>query len=144
MAAKPTLGVPLSIADQRVVTAYLVAITPVLQDSMEIKREIAEAGERTRVALATAHEAPAGGTSIEPAREASAKSMETYDPKEAAEVFDDLCTQCHDVDDVEDDPPESREDARDVIRRMIEHGLEAEADELETVEEYLVRTYVDG
>ena len=67
----------------------------------------------------------------------------TYDEMEAKVLFEDKCSQCHPITDVEDYPPETKEDTTDVINRMIEHGLYLEAEEIELITRYVNENYVE-
>ncbi len=60
----------------------------------------------------------------------------------ARRTFEETCTQCHSTRNVERKPPASVDEARALVARMVENGLEAEQDELEQVVFFLVQTYV--
>lgn len=62
---------------------------------------------------------------------------------EAKATFESKCSLCHEVDDVHAAPPRSRDEARKLIRRMVDHGLSASDRELRLIEEHLVRTFVE-
>jgi len=147
MAEKPALFRPLAEREMWHVTAYLVAITPDLQRSIkrvrdaEEKREEAiaetaaeetEEGETT--GAETGEEAPAADRQPP---EAGAKPPEAgakpptprprprrpaINPDKARAVYEEVCSQCHELSDVDGKPPSSRRAADRLVRRMIEEN----------------------
>lgn len=133
MASKPNLGPPLTFEAQQQVTAYLVAITPELQDSMQLKRKRRLAQRKVQAGIEKSEVEPDAGPSTPPP---------VVDMSKAKEVYEDLCSQCHELSDVDDDPPTTAAETKELIRRMIENDLEAEPEELELIEAYLNATFV--
>ncbi len=142
MAAKPALGQTLAELDQQQVTAYLVAITPELQESAKALRKATEARRQTHEALADAKQPGA-----EMGREEGDAGTEPEPPAPrpgAAELaFQSSCSLCHDLSEVDDVPPGSKEDVDELLARMVDNGLEAEVDDLDLIKAYLIRTYVE-
>ena len=132
MAIKPMIGEPIHQEEEWTVSAYLIAITPDIQVSAREQRQ-----ERMRV---------------DEAREAvqiATVAMETetvavaYNEAEAKALFEDKCSQCHPVTDVEDYPPRSEEETTEVIARMIETGLYLEEEEIEIITRYINENYLE-
>ena len=57
------------------------------------------------------------------------------------EALQRLCTQCHGLENVQNAPPQSAGDARALVLRMVDNGLQATQSELEAVMAYLTATY---
>jgi cytochrome c5 len=133
MGEKPTLGDELTLAEQHQVSAFLIAITPDLQKSAKAKREDQAAENQARTALA-ASEMPGAGDGD--------GGMPAVDPVKATETYEKLCSQCHELSDVTDEPPEDADEVDAVVARMVDNGLEASADDLGLVKWYLTETFV--
>jgi len=130
MMAKPILGEPITQEDQWTVSAYLIAITPDIQSSAKVKRRRDLELKQTREALAVAANAK---------RTAPAQA---YDAASAKELFESLCTQCHDLDEVDGAPPQTEADIQPLISRMVENGLEIEEQEIDVIMQYLKERYL--
>lgn len=145
MRAKPTLGPTIDEAEGQAVTAYLVAITPALQQSAKAQRVGASAKDETRKALEKMtgeDEPPAGGEPGAGAEPTGEPPPAAVDLAKAKEVYEEECSLCHDLSDVDDAPPKTLEEVDEVIARMVENGLEVEASDLELIKAHLVATFV--
>lgn len=123
---------PISIEEQWHVTAYLIAISPDLQNSLRQKRE------QDRMFM----QAKMRAEMIAP--DTKTKSVVTpmmFDFTEAKEIFETTCSGCHTLKNVERRPPRSESDARTLVAKMIDEGLEASSADLETIIFYLTKTY---
>ena len=69
--------------------------------------------------------------------------MEAYDEVEAKVLFEDKCSQCHPITDVEDYPPRSAEETTEVVARMIEQGLYLEEEEIALITRYINENYLE-
>ena len=122
---------PIDTEDQWDVTAYLIAISPTLQASAAEKRaqenEAKEAQEEILSAVAEAEQ---------PTHEAIA-----FDPDEARTVFERTCDLCHDFTRVEESPPSTSTEVRELIVRMVDNGLEAAKEDLEKIIFHLEQIY---
>ncbi|MGI6420002.1 MAG: FAD-dependent oxidoreductase [Thermoguttaceae bacterium] len=127
MADRTTLLDPLDEEKQWQVTAYLVALSPQLQQSAQQMRRQEERRAETKQAAATM----AGG-GVEPA---------AYDAAEAKRLFETRCSECHKLTLVESNPPDSADAARGLVVRMVDEGLTASEDELALIVRYLTETY---
>jgi len=127
MADRTTLTSPLDEDSQWQVTAYLIALSPDLQRSTRQLRDEQERRSRSMQAA----EAVAG-TEVQPA---------TYDAAQAERLFEAKCSQCHKTKMVTTLPPGSEDEARKLVAKMVEEGLEANERELSTIVRYLTETY---
>jgi mono/diheme cytochrome c family protein len=129
MAAMTTEEHPLTETDQWHVTAYLIALSPRLQQSRQTEREASLEAERSKEALETAATATPEPTD--------------YEPERAEALFETKCSQCHSLELVEEVELTSTEDARALVARMVELGAEGTAEEFRQIIEYLDRNYVE-
>jgi len=134
MAEKPSLGPQLSPAEVVSTTAYLVAITPDLQNSAAKKRQ----EEKDRKAAMVAAKSVA--TAPPPAADAPPK---TFDATKAKELYDEVCSQCHGLEDVDDAPPTSAKETDELIERMVENGLEESKEDLTLIRGHMLKTFVE-
>jgi mono/diheme cytochrome c family protein len=156
MAEKPALFAPINDKEVYFVSAYLVAITPDLQRSKKKQREQEE--ERLE-AIADAEESmtpapPPSAEPVTPAPEptptptpvpppvAKQPAPPPPDPKVAKATFARVCSQCHELSDVDDAPPKSEAAVGKLLARMIENGMTAKQGELRVVKYYLLNHYV--
>jgi mono/diheme cytochrome c family protein len=127
MADRTTMLNPIEDEEQWQVTAYLIALSPQLQRSARQLRDEEDRRDQSKQAaeaVATEQAEPS-----------------TYDAAAAKQLFEDKCSQCHETDLVAQSPPGSEEEARDLVARMVEEGLEATEDELTQIVRYLTETY---
>lgn len=135
MAIKPVIGEPISEQEEWSVSAYLIAITPDIKNAVKQQRE---EQMRTEVAKDAAVKA---SVAME-VEQATPSPVDTYNAAEVKVLFEDKCSQCHPITDVEDYPPVSKEDTTDVINRMIEYGLYLGEEEIELITRYVNENYV--
>lgn len=109
------------------VTAYLVALSPQLQQSAQRIRDQQASREETKQAAATMT-----GKRDEPS---------VYDAAQAKRLFEAKCSECHKTTLVEKKPPNSEAAARALVARMVEEGLTAKEDELGLIARHLTDTY---
>ena len=111
------------------VSAYLIAISPNLQASTAEKRQ-------------QQNEAVSSQDSLR----AAILSLDTgtldLDLNEARLVFENQCDLCHEFFRVEDIPPITSNDVRDLVLRMVDNGLDAGQGDLERIIFYLDVTYI--
>lgn len=127
MAERTTMLNPLADEPQWQVTAYLIALSPQLQQSAQRLRGEQDRRQQSR---------EAAEAMVEHAAEGAA-----YDAAAAAELFAARCAQCHGLDEVQAAPPESEQAAREMVARMVDEGLEATEQELSQLVRYLTETY---
>jgi cytochrome c5 len=132
MAVKPTFGAAMTERELWTVSAYLVAITRDIQRSVKVRKQAAAEHLETRDALrglVAAEGATAGAEAVDPAR--------------AQEAFETLCTQCHELSDVEAEQPSTSDGIDQLFQRMIdENGMEATEEELRLVKWYMEERFV--
>jgi rubredoxin/mono/diheme cytochrome c family protein len=119
MADRTTMLNSLDEQEQWQVTAYLVALSPQLQQSAQKLREAQQRRDQAEQAVADMAEADA------------------YDASSARQLFESKCSQCHPTALVGESPPGSEDEARELVARMVEEGLEASEQELATIVRYL-------
>ena len=141
MAEKPNLGPKIEERDVHTVTAYLVAISPDLQESVSIKRQ------HLREREAAAAKAVASTAAPEPAAEDAPKGSDepvaaVMSESEVKELFESRCTECHELTDVEDHGGDDKEGWAEVVRQMIEdEEAELTPEETTLIVDYLVKHY---
>jgi hypothetical protein len=128
MADRSTLFNPIEEEEQWQVTSYLIAISPQLQQSTGLRRQQDRSNERSRRAVTAAMQAD---------------SAAPYDIELAKQLFETKCSQCHGLDTVDEFSPASAAEARDLISRMVDEGLEGSEQELALINRYLVNRYVE-
>lgn len=136
MAEKPNLGPPLSLADIPRVTAYLVAISPDLQNSLQLKRKQArERAEREKRLDAAMKNTVAAS---EEQRTAGAHAPSPLDKTKAKPVFEEQCSQCHELSDVDGHGGDSLTGWTKIVRQMIEEeGAELTEEQATMIIHYL-------
>jgi mono/diheme cytochrome c family protein len=132
MAQRPIFGEPIQPSEQWAVASYLIAISPDLQSTAKRRRGEEERAIKTRSALNTA------------ITEDNMADSPTIDPDAAREMFEAMCSQCHELSEVAAYPLGSGQDVRDLLERMVENGLEATEEEMKEISWYLTQTFVVG
>ena len=64
------------------------------------------------------------------------------DPAAARRVFQAACAKCHELSDVDKEPPSSNRQVSALIRRMVDNGMEESRKDLELIRWHLIETYV--
>jgi cytochrome c5 len=121
---------PISETEQWHVAAYLVAISPDLQKALQLKRQ----QELTQISPDVIKKPPVR-------IKAGAAPSAPFDLAGTKAVFESTCNGCHSLASVENSPPESEAEARALVARMVENGLNAERGRLEQIVFYLAKTY---
>jgi mono/diheme cytochrome c family protein len=133
MAIKPVIGEPIFPEEEWSVSAYLIAITPDIKTAVKQQRaeqmRTDEAKAAVQIAASIMEEEPT--------------TADSYDEVEAKELFEDKCSQCHSLGDVEDYPPRSKEETTEIISRMIDIGLFLEEKEIELITRYINENYLE-
>lgn len=126
----PFSSEPLTDEEAPFVTAYLIAITPDIQASRKSKakqeRQQAEVQEKTMEAMA---KIAAADTGVE------------VDEAKAKEILQNRCTDCHELDEVENYGGGDLAAWNEMIARMIDEGAEVPEDEGAVLAAYLAKTY---
>ena len=123
---------PISDDEQWEVTAYLVAISPTLQQTLQQKRKLDDTNAMAQLAAMTST-----AKLMDEEMSLSASELE-----QARGTFETLCSQCHPAEQVEWLPPASKEQAIELVQRMVRNGLVASDQELAAVIAYINATYV--
>jgi len=161
MADKPALFAPINDTEVLHVSAYLIAITPDLQKSKKKQREqederleaMADLNVEAEPAMMSMPDGTTPAAATPPAAvmppppaaaPPAAKKPEPPppDPKVAQATFARVCSQCHELTDVDDAPPKSEAGCGKLIARMIGNGMTARQGDLRVVKFYLLNHYV--
>ncbi|HUS64798.1 MAG TPA: hypothetical protein VMZ28_09670 [Kofleriaceae bacterium] len=139
MAEKPNVGPQIDPLEVQEVAAYLVAITPELQASAKAKRADEQGREEALVAVKEieAEAAPAPAPTPTP----SPRAKKPVDLVAAKKAYETECAKCHELEDVDKEPPRSTRQVDAVIERMVENGMEVGRKELVLIRAYLLETY---
>ena len=129
MANRSTILNPITEEDQWFVTAYLIAVSPTLQETLKQRRRM------EAISIKSAE-------NMESIVKLSGEEEYEYDPATAKELFEQKCSQCHSHNQVEQSPPATRMDVIALVQRMVGNGLTASELELNLIIQYLARTYV--
>ena len=131
MAIKPAFTAPISDQEQWQASAYLIAISRELQRSARERRQ-------EDLDKQVAQQAAAAAQSTDPSAPPAA-----IDEKLAQAAFERVCSQCHELSDVDKAPPRTADEVAAVIKRMIdENDMQAEKAELQLIEFHMNRQYV--
>jgi mono/diheme cytochrome c family protein len=140
MASKPSFSDPLEDRELHVVTAYLIAISSDLQRSVKERRKeeakrkdaVADIKQDIKGVVATNDDSGTG-------------DLPPFDDAVATKTFETLCSQCHDLADIDAKPPKTSEDVKNVIIRMLsDNGMEATKEQLDLVYLHMVKKYAGG
>jgi len=130
MANRSTILNPITQEDQWYVTAYLIAVSPTLQETLMQRRQAAMTAVDSQKSMMSAMK-----MADDPVEDAN------YDTEKARGVFEKTCSQCHAFTQVENAPPASKADATALVQRMVGNGLVADDKDLNTIIRYLTDTY---
>jgi len=129
MANRSTILNPITEDDKWFVTAYLIAVSPTLQETLKQRRRMEQAAIESQENMRSA------------VKLTGAEDSE-YDFAKAKNLFEQKCSQCHGPEQITQRPPETELEAIALVQRMVGNGLTASESELNTIIQYLVATYV--
>jgi len=129
MANRSTILNPITEDDQWFVTAYLVAVSPTLQETLKQRRKMEVTAVESQ-------------NSMNSALRIFEENDSVYDQTTAKTLFEKTCSQCHSHTQVELSPPATKMEAIALVRRMVGNGLAASDLELSTIIRYLTTSYV--
>jgi cytochrome c553 len=133
MANRSTILNPITQEDQWYVTAYLIAVSPTLQETLRQRRKVEMASVESQKSMVSATKMVA-----------DAERDSQYDTNEARTIFEKTCSQCHSFTQVENEPPANKDAAIALVQRMVRNGLAASEEDLNTVIRYLTETYASA
>jgi cytochrome c5 len=142
MAEKPALFRPMSEREMYDVTAYLIAITPDLQKASKQRhrKEVAQEDAMTEAMPAEVPTVTPVGVAVPPQPNVVAP---VEDLAVAKKTYEEVCSQCHDLSDVDKAPPKTTSESREMIQRMIkENDAELTAEQITLVAAWLDAHYV--
>ena len=128
MANRSTILNPITEKDQWFVTAYLIAVSPTLQETLKQRRKMEAITIKTAENMVSV---------VKPGEADDSK----YDPVTAKALFEQKCSQCHNFDQVTASPPGTKLEVIALVQRMVGNGLTASESELNTIIQYLSKTY---
>ncbi len=123
---------PISAREKDEVTAYLIAISPTLQQSVMQQRDVMMASTDANKKLSELENK--GGLE---------GADDSFNPAAAEELFETTCSQCHAIQLVDLRAPQSRDEVDQLLTRMQANGLQVDGLTRDTISEYLIQTYVD-
>lgn len=130
MLEKPAVfGEALRAEDVPWVTGYLVAITPDIQESVKLRTRDEQARQATREQTAQAVHA------------GDLKDVPELDDAAAQALLQRRCTECHELDEVENHGGSDLAGWRSMIAAMVEEGAEITPEESAQLAVYLAKTY---
>ena len=144
MAIKPMIGEPIHEEEEWSVSAYLIAITPDIQTSVRQQRQAQMRADEAKAAAQIVTFVMEAEMEAEVEPETDPTAVDTYDEGEAKALFEDKCSQCHPLTDVEDYPPRSEEETTEMVARMVDNGLYLEGAEIELITRYINENYLDS
>jgi len=126
MAIKPAFTAPISELEQWQASAYLIAISRELQRSARERRQAGLDKQSAQQAQTADPAAPAA----------------PIDEAQALATFERVCSQCHELADIEKNPPHTADEVAAVIKRMItDNDMQAEKTELQQIEWYMTKKF---
>ena len=128
MANRSTILNPITEDDQWFVTAYLIAVSPTLQQTLKERRKMEIRAIESQ-------------TSMQSAMNLGEIEDTDYEHAAAEKLFKQKCSQCHDHTQVEQAPPATKADVLALVQRMVGNGLAASEAELGAIIRYLTVTY---
>ncbi|HWM88743.1 MAG TPA: hypothetical protein VNO33_22990 [Kofleriaceae bacterium] len=88
---------------------------------------------------------PVTGEAIEPEVAAKPRPRRSpSDPQAASKAYEEICSKCHGLGDIDAAPPRSTAQVRSLMKRMIENGMEASRKDLELIRYHLIKTFVEA
>jgi mono/diheme cytochrome c family protein len=130
MVHKPGFSEPISEFESFTVTAYLIAISGDIQRSAKAQRR--QAIERQQSMAEVNKDAAAVKAGEAPA----------FDEARAAKTYEAVCSQCHELAEVDAKPPRTADEVRTLIQRMVaENDLQATQEELDLVYLHMVKKF---
>jgi len=130
MANRSTILNPITEKDQWYVTAYLIAVSPTLQETLKQRRKM------EAIAIKSAE------NMVSVVKPGEADDLK-FDPVAAKVLFEQKCSQCHNFDQVTASPPGTKLEVIALVQRMVGNGLTASESELNTIIQYLNKTYTE-
>jgi mono/diheme cytochrome c family protein len=133
MAGRAALIDPMSETQQHSVTAYLVAISPQLQESRHQQQEQQSKRSASSAAVKSVT-TEAGATDS-----AAPSDTPAFDADASRIVFETKCSQCHEATEVDNYAFNTKEDVNKLVQRMVDEGLEASEEEFSQIIKHLAK-----
>lgn len=137
MVIKPSFNEPISEFEGWQVTGYLIAISRDLQRSLKERRAQEEQREQADAVLAAPPPGTAPAVATEPA------PTPQIDADAARKTYESVCSQCHELSEVEKAPPTSEAEVIEVIRRMVDDNeMKATPEQVTQIEWHMIKVFV--
>ncbi|MCY1010690.1 hypothetical protein OV079_35020 [Nannocystis pusilla] len=137
MVIKPSFNEPISEFEGWQVTGYLIAISRDLQRSLKERRAQEEQREQADAVLAAPPPGAAPAVATEPA------PAQQIDAAAARKTYESVCSQCHELSEVEKAPPTSEAEVIEVIRRMVDDNeMKATPEQITHIEWHMIKVFV--
>ena len=134
MLIKPTFTDPITEDEGLKVSAYLIAISRDLQKSLKERRQEELAKQKAEEALAVA---------AARAADTAAAAPKVIEEAKAQRAYETVCSQCHELADIEKSPPASEPEVTELLKRMIEDNeMKATEEQLDLIEWYMIKKFV--
>jgi mono/diheme cytochrome c family protein len=134
MVIKPAFTAPITEHEGWQATAYLIAITRDLQKSLKERRQEEVAKQKTEEAVAAA---------AEKAADTAAPAPKPIDENAAKQAYENVCSQCHELADIEKHPPSSELEVTEVVKRMVEDNeMKATEEQIDLIEWFMIKKFV--
>ena len=138
MAKRGTIVTSFTEEEQWKITAYLIAITPTLQNSVREARALQGASAESVASMKTVSKMVEDEMK---SMDASAPAMvfEDFDVAAAQVIFENTCSQCHSIDLPLQKEFASADEVSALVTRMVSNGLVASESELEQIVRFLIQ-----
>jgi mono/diheme cytochrome c family protein len=131
MSERSLLARPINKQEQMYVSAYLIAISPKLQETANIIRKQKLKHQQSKKAVEAIKQKISTEYEIDGETEFT----------EAQELFEETCCQCHDLSVIDKNPPYNTEEAINLVSRMLENGLDISEEQYMKIVSYLTKKY---
>ena len=128
-----TVAEPIYEEEQWWVSAYLIALSPELQEGFRAKKE-------TEVPLLIKKTEMVDDEGFKLPNESNRRD---YDLDDAKSLFELKCSACHYLSNIEHNPPKTEAEVQSLLSRMIGNGLDISDSELNQIAFYLSETYTE-
>jgi mono/diheme cytochrome c family protein len=131
MSERSLLARPINKQEQMYVSAYLIAISPKLQETAKIIRKRKLKRQQSKEAI----------EAIKQKIRAEYELDGETDFTEAQKLFEETCSQCHHLSIIDKKPPNNTEEAINVVSRMLENGLDITEEQYMKIVSFLTKKY---
>lgn len=131
MSERALLARPINKQEQMFVSAYLIAISPKLQESANIIRKQKLKHQQSKEAIEAIKLKISGEYELDGETEFTETQI----------LYEETCSQCHSLSNIEKNPPRNTEEAINLVNRMFENGLDITEEQYMKIVSYLTKKY---